>query len=181
MTSFRKTFVDKMSTVSIFIGQSCGMFYLVAILLSGFEVLMRYAFNAPTIWNLEIIMVLCGSAWLFSGTVVTQQHRHITVTVMELVVGDKFWNKMSKVANTIALLAVIGLAWAFWEPAMHTFKAMERSGSAMDSPFPSYIRVATLIAAIAYALQLLANLLAPPKSDEPIGVESEDLDSEVME
>ena len=181
MSELGHCFAARMSAVSVFIGQCCGMFYLAAILLSGLEVLLRYAFNAPSVWNMEIVMVLCASAWLFSGCAVTQQHRHITVTVMELIVGERIWRVMSKIANSIALLAVLGLIWAFWEPASHVFVSLERSGSAMDSPFPSFIRVATIIAAAAYALQLLANLLSVPKADQAIGTGADDIATEVKE
>ena len=126
-------------------------------------------------------MALCGTAWLLSAGPVTQQNRHITVTVMELAVGPKVWRVLSKAAILISIVAILGLAWAFWEPAMNAFTHMERSSSAMNSPAPSYIRVLIPVACVLYVLQLTANFLGGAEPSHPIGAEKDDLKSEVME
>ena len=102
-------FVESVGKLSVFLGRVCGIFYLAAIGLSVFEVIMRYAFNAPTSWTSETIMMLVATAWLLCVGAVTQQRRHITVTTMELLVGEKLWNRVSKVAILISIVGVVGL------------------------------------------------------------------------
>ncbi|MEF1310127.1 TRAP transporter small permease subunit [Vibrio mytili] len=160
----KQVHIDPVGKFSTFLGKSCGILYLTAIILAVAEVILRYVFEAPSAWNLEIVMALCGSAWLLSVGAVTQQQRHITVTVMELVVGKRIWNKMQKLAIVISMLAVGGLAWAAWEPAINSFSYLERSGSAFNPPLPSYLKVLLLVACIFYLLQLLANLVAKDKT-----------------
>ncbi|MCF7353162.1 TRAP transporter small permease [Vibrio sp. CK2-1] len=149
---------DSVGKFSHFIGKSCGILYLTAVLLAVTEVILRYVFESPSAWNLEIVMALCGTAWLLSVGAVTQQQRHITVTVMELVVGQRVWRKMQKLAIVISIVAVLGLAWSAWEPALHSFSYLERSGSAFNPPLPSYLKVLLLVACFLYLIQLLANL-----------------------
>lgn len=167
-------FVDFIGKISVFLGKACGVFYLTAIALSVYEVFMRYALNAPTSWTSETIMALVATAWLFCVGAVTQQRRHITVTTMELLVGEKMWNRMQKFAILLSLIAVAGLIWMLWGTATKIIARPQSSGSAFDPYTPTYIKTAFVAAGALYFLQLLANLFTPSKSlKEPteIGVE----------
>lgn len=155
----RNGFTEVVGKISVFLGRTSGIFYLTAIGLSVFEVFMRYVIDAPTAWTTETVMTLCASAWLLSVGAVTQQRRHITVTVLELVVGEKNWQRLIKVALVISLLGVGGLLWASWEPGIHSIKHLERSGSAFNPPVPSYLKVMLVLACLLYCFQLVANLI----------------------
>ena len=154
-------FYIHISKLSILLGKSCGVFYITAIGLSVFEVLMRYVLGTPTAWTLETIMTLCSTAWLLSVGAVTQQKRHITVTTMELIVGEKLWNRMISIALLISVIAVFGLLWSNWDSTLNAFKSLERSGSAFNPPVPSYLKIMLSVACVIYTLQLLANLFTP--------------------
>lgn len=152
-------FVETVGKISVFLGKTCGMFYLTAIGLSVFEVFMRYAVNAPTAWTTETVMTLCATAWLLCVGAVTQQRRHITVTVLEIVVGEKNWKRLVKIATVISMFGVGGLLWAAWGPGIHSITHLERSGSAFNPPVPSYLKVMLVLACTLYFLQLIANLI----------------------
>ncbi|MEM8951327.1 MAG: TRAP transporter small permease subunit [Pseudomonadota bacterium] len=158
-----KTFVDVMGKISVFLGKACGPFYLAAIALSVYEVFTRYALGAPTSWTSETIMMLVATAWLLCVGAVTQQRRHITVTTMELLIGEAAWNRMKKIAIAISMVGVAGLVIMLWDPMVKVLQAPQTSGSAFDPPSPTYIKTMFVIAAIIYFLQLLANLLTPSK------------------
>jgi len=167
-------YVNIMGRISVFLGKACGMFYLAAIGLSVFEVVMRYAFDAPTPWTSETIMALVATAWLFCVGAVTQQRRHITVTTMELVVGPVIWRRMKKFAIVLALLGMAGLITMLWAPMTKVLSSPQSTGSAFDPYVPTYIKTAFVAAAILYFLQLLANLFTPSaelKDPTEIGVE----------
>lgn len=157
MTQF-VTFVGKLS---VFLGKACGVFYAAAIALSVYEVFMRYALGAPTSWTSETIMMLVATAWLFCVGAVTQQRRHITVTTMELLVGEELWNRMKKIAIAISMVAVAGLIIMLWGPMVKILQAPQTTGSAFDPPSPTYVKTAFVVAAGLYLLQLTANLLTP--------------------
>ncbi|WP_070962371.1 TRAP transporter small permease subunit [Vibrio sonorensis] len=153
-------FIHWAGRLSMFTGKMCGVFYFVAIILAVLEVVLRYLFHAPTTWNLEVIMALCGSAWLISVGAITQQHRHITVTALELLLPPKIWTLFRGVALLLSIVAVGGLLWSVWTPALHSFDYLERSGSAFNPPLPSYLKVLLLFACAIYLLQLAANFIA---------------------
>ncbi len=156
-------FVEGVGKLSVFLGKACGVFYLAAIALSGFEVFLRYAFNAPTSWTSETIMMIVATAWLLCVGAVTQQRRHITVTTMELVLGQKLWNRLEKVAIVISMIGVAGLTIMLWGPMAKVLKAPQTTGSAFDPPSPTYIKTMLVVAACLYLLQLTANLFTPTK------------------
>lgn len=153
-------FVQGVGKISVFFGRACGVFYLAAISLSIYEVFMRYVLNAPTSWTSETIMMLVATAWLFCVGAVTQQRRHITVTTMELLVGEQLWRKMKKIAIAISIVGVTGLIVMLWGPMAKVLHAPQTTGSAFDPPSPTYVKTAFFAAACLYFLQLLANLLA---------------------
>ncbi len=158
-----RVFINTMDRVSVFLGKACGVFYLAAIGLSVFEVFMRYALDKPTSWTSETIMVLVATAWLFCVGAITQQRRHITVTTMELLVGQEVWSRMKKIAIALSMVGVLGLTIMLWGPMIKVINARQTTGSAFDPPSPTFIKVAFFVAACLYLLQLLANLLTPTR------------------
>lgn len=159
-------FSNAISRLSVLLGKSCGVLYLAAIALSVYEVFMRYALDAPTAWTSEIIMALCATAWMLCVGAVTQQKRHITVTVMELLVGPVIWRRMAKAAVALSIMGVFGLLYACWKPMMSAVMGLQRSGSAFNPPLPMYLKTMLVLACALYLLQLIANLLAPAAPTE---------------
>lgn len=150
-------FVKYVGMLSVFLGKACGVFYIAAIGLSVYEVFMRYVLNSPTSWTSETIMMLVATAWLLCVGAVTQQRRHITVTTMELVIGKKLWDQISKTAILISMAGVLGLIIMLWDPMVKILKAPQTTGSAFDPPSPTYIKTMLVVAACLYLLQLIAN------------------------
>lgn len=177
----RRTFIHAAGNLSVFLGKSCGVFYLAAIGLSVYEVFTRYALNAPTVWTTEAVMAMCGTAWLLSAGAVTQQHRHITVTVMELVVGPRVWARMRRIAILLSLVAILGLLWVNWGPFLRATTHMERSGSAFNPPLPSYLKVMIVVTLVVYAMQLIANFLHREDLAHDHGTSHMDLPSDVKD
>jgi TRAP-type mannitol/chloroaromatic compound transport system permease small subunit len=71
--------IDKLS---LFIGESISYFYLVAVVITVYEVFMRYLFNAPTLWAHELTILLCAFGYLWSSGYVTQKNTHIRITAL---------------------------------------------------------------------------------------------------
>lgn len=168
-----RNFTQCIDRVSVFVGQSCGIFFLAAILLSVYEVFSRYVLDAPTVWTTEIIMALCGTAWMLSAGAVTHQNRHITVTVLEVVLPKKVWRKLQIVASVLSMLAVLGLMWASWDGFVHSLARMERSGSAFNPPIPTYLKVLIECALCLYLLQLVSKFVQLLKHCDETNTKSE--------
>ena len=69
---------------SKFSGLAVAQLYLFCAVVTGYEVISRYVFNAPTQWAFEVVMVLCATAWMISAGYITSHKRHIAVSYTHL-------------------------------------------------------------------------------------------------
>ena len=145
--------------VSNFLGLASGQLYLLCALITTYEVVMRYVFNAPTQWAFEVVMVLCASAWLLSAGYVTVHKRHIGITVLYAMAPRRVRWWLDVVALVAALGATLFLAFAALEPARSAIRIVERTGSAFNSPQPTILKTLLLVGALLYAVQTVANLI----------------------
>lgn len=148
-----------MSGFSIFIGQACSVLFFVCIAISALEVVLRYGFDAPTLWSTELAMTLCATAWVLSVGFVTEQHRHISITMLEIFVGERVWRYFRLVQMIIATCAMVVLSMALYHPAMKVIARTEHSGTAFNSFQPTYLKVILIVGCVFYILQLLANII----------------------
>lgn len=152
-------YADGMDRISVFIGHACSVLFFACIAASAVEVVLRYGFDNPTSWSTELSMTLCATAWVLAVGYVTERNRHISITMLELVVGPRVWRWFRLVQLLVAVLAVAVLARAVWGPAMKVIARPEYSGTAMNSLQPSYLKVLLLIGCVLYLFQLAANII----------------------
>ncbi len=152
-------YASVMDGVSVFVGQACSVLFFACIVISAGEVVMRYGFHRPTIWSTELVMTLCATAWVLSVGYVTERNRHISITMLEIVVGPRAWHLFRLFQLLIAIVAFGVLVLALWKPAMHSLVSPQRTGSALNSIQPTYFKVLMVVGVSFYILQLLANLI----------------------
>lgn len=152
-------YANAMDRISVFIGHGCSVLFFACILASALEVVMRYGFDRPTTWSTELSMTLCATAWVLAAGYVTERRRHISITMLEIVVGERVWHLFRLVQLLASVLAIGILACAVWGPAMKVLARPEYSGTAMNSMQPSYLKLLLLVGCILYLLQLLANII----------------------
>ena len=58
---------DPFSRLARFLGDWGSPLFLLAVLFTTYEVVMRYVFNAPTVWVHEITIALSATAFIISG------------------------------------------------------------------------------------------------------------------
>lgn len=116
-------------------GQVCSFLILLAALQICYELIMRYVFNAPTTWGLEMTLYLCGITYLMSGAYADHFDAHIRV--------DIFYSKWQPrtralvdfiVTDILFLFFCVVLLWQsgiwFWEAASQGLT----SGTIWDPP-----------------------------------------------
>lgn len=84
-------YAEVVDRISVFVGHSCSVLLFACVAVSALEVVMRYGFDRPTIWSTELAMTLCASAWVLSVGYVTERNRHISITMIEMVVSPQIW------------------------------------------------------------------------------------------
>ena len=107
-------YAEMMDRFSVFIGHACSTLFFTCIAVSALEVVLRYGFDSPTVWSTELAMTLCATVWVLSVGYVTQRNRHISITMMELLVSARVWHYFRLVQMLIAFGAILVLGMALW-------------------------------------------------------------------
>lgn len=148
--------IDRFTT---FTGRAVGQLYLILATITVYEVVMRYLFNAPTMWAFELVMILCGAAWMLSVGYITQQKGHIGITILYVLAPKRTQWFMDLFSYVMSFLAIGILGYASW-PLMRDALVMgELSGTAFNSPEPIVAKTMLFLGCLIYFVQLLANLI----------------------
>ena len=161
-----KGFFDILSLVA----SRLGMIGIVGIVLvMVYEVVVRYAFNAPTLWANELSWWIAAFVFLLAGLYAMQQRCHIRIYVLYAIMPR--W--LQKTADVLNVVLICGfsfcLIWGGFNEAEKKFLSMETLGTAWDPPIPATVKPAILIVFLLVAIQSLSNLILDwNHSSEPI-------------
>jgi tripartite ATP-independent transporter DctM subunit len=164
-TGFVGALTASVDRFSRFLGLSVAQFYIFCAFVTLWEVVARYAFDAPTSWAFEVVMVLCATAWMLSVGYVTSHKRHIGITVFYLMAGKdtRWW--LDLFGMVVGVFALYMLATDTLVRALESIDIIERYGSAFNSPQPMMLKTALIGGAVLYLAQLLTNLHRHFRSD----------------
>ncbi|HWQ38758.1 MAG TPA: TRAP transporter small permease subunit [Burkholderiales bacterium] len=134
-------------------GETASWLYLVVVLITAYEVTMRYLLNAPTLWVHELSVALAATCFVIGGPYVHQDRHHIAIGF--------FYERMSPAARrwsralgSLFALAFCGfLTFATLVQAGLALKVMEKTGTALNWPIPVYLKTLFAVCAVVMTLQ----------------------------
>lgn len=124
-------------------GHFVSILFLVVVLISFYEVIMRYLFHAPTLWVHETTSFLISLAMLFGGISCYADNKHIAMTfiVDGFSTVTRWYLTLFVEACTLvfAVMMTYGSFLSARDAFISPFGAfrMQTSGSALDPPFPA--------------------------------------------
>ncbi|MBR9884759.1 MAG: TRAP transporter small permease [Oceanospirillales bacterium] len=142
-------------------GRLCAWLVLVAMLISVYEVISRYVFDAPTIWAHETTIFLVAAIFALGGPYTLARNRHIQINVLHdlLPTSARKWLKILNLLLGIGFCCAIGYAaWVLSYQATHTPTGdwhFQTSGSSWNSPLPAFTKIIILLSVVLMALQLV--------------------------
>jgi len=151
--------VNLIDRLNRFLGEAVSYLYLVAVAVTGYEVVMRYLFNAPTSWAFELTILLCAIAYLLSGGYVTQANAHIRITSISDRLPKSFAWGLELFGMIVGVFALGVLAWAGFKPALFAIEIVERTGSAWNSPMPAILKPLIVVGSALIVAQLLVQIV----------------------
>ena len=139
------------------VGRCVALLIVVSILITMYEVVMRYVFNSPTVWVNESVQILFGFYFLLGGGYTLLHDGHVRVDVLLQGLksrGRRFVNILSLVIVMfyLGVLLYISADTAF-DASIH----LERAESAW-APFIFPVLCAAPVAAALMLLQALVML-----------------------
>ena len=168
--------------VSLFLGRVTMMLIAILVTVMFYEVVMRYVFEAPTLWANELSLWIAGFVFLLAGLYSMQQRNHIRIYLLYDALPR--WAQRACDVVSTALIAVFALAllWGGWTEAHDKFLRWETFGTAFDPPIPATVKPMILITVILVSLQAIANLIADwSKEAELHGIVDEDEVADIIE
>jgi TRAP-type C4-dicarboxylate transport system permease small subunit len=133
---------------------------VILVVVMFYEVVLRYVFEAPTLWANELSLWLAGFVFLLAGLYSMQQRSHIRIFLLY----DMMPRGLQRVCDTISTLLILlfaaALIWGGWNEARDKFLRWETFGTAFDPPIPATMKVMVLLTVILVAVQAVVNLIA---------------------
>ncbi len=136
--------------------------FLTAVIVSimFYEVVMRYLFEAPTLWVNEMSLWLAGMIYLIAGLYVMQQRGHIRIFILY----DILPRGLQRACDTVSTLLIVTFAAAIvyggFNEAWVKLMRWETFGTAWDPPIPATMKALLLVTVTLIALQAVANLIS---------------------
>ena len=140
-----------------------GILFAFAILASaailGVEVVLRYVFDAPTIWAHETVIFLNATAFVYGGLYVVSRDAHIRVVLIYDYLSAPWRRVFNVVISLVCLVATAFFGWAAWQSLVRAVWTptgairLESSGSAWDPPTPGMLKIFLFTILVVMAVQ----------------------------
>lgn len=116
-----KSFVSFIDSTSRWSGKCVSFLVLVAAFQVTYEVVVRYVFNAPTNWGLEMTIFLCLTLYLIGGAYTELQGAHIRIDFLY----GRFTPRIKAIVNcaVVAPLFFISCGVLVWAGGEWTWRA----------------------------------------------------------
>lgn len=154
---------------SIFLGEKISYVFLLSVIITAYEVVMRYGFHAPTTWVHDGATALSATGFLMAGCYCLQSRRHIAITVIYDAVSPGLRQVLALLNSLIIVLFMSLLVWATLKIALNAtwvnwncqvqFCGLETSAHAWDVPIPAYLKTVLFLASVIMLLQALVQLV----------------------
>ena len=135
--------------------------FLISAAITLFEVFMRYALDAPTLWVTETTIFLCALAFIYGGLYAVARDRHIRVVLIYNALSPN-WRRIFDVGISLfCLFSATFFAWASWTWVARSWWAptgklrLQGTGSAWNPPTPALLKAFLMIVMIAMAIQFV--------------------------
>ena len=145
-------------TVVRIIGEQTSHVFLLAVMLTFYEVVLRYFFNAPTTWVHEISIFLTATAFIIGGSYTLQRKDHIRISLVIDSVPERTRRWLNVINLTIAVYFLSALAYGAALQAERSLAVMERTGTASDLPLPVTLKSLLVVGVALMGLQALVQL-----------------------
>ena len=136
------------------------MTIVVLVVLMLYDVLMRYAFNAPTTWGNDLNMFLMGGAFVMSIAYALATDAHVRVDLLYDESNRSRLAYVDFIGFVVFVLPIVAwLTWGLYGYMMEAVVSGERTGSGGWNPVVWPFRVVLFAGFVVLTLQIIAEIL----------------------
>ena len=166
--------------LSVFIGRVTMMLIVLLTSVMIYEVILRYVFEAPTLWANELSLWIASFIFLLAGLYAMQQRSHIRITMLYDVVPKWLRHFFDILSTALILIWVFATVWGGFNEAVDAFKIWELYDSAWAPPIPAITQPLVLIITVMVGIQAVSNLIMD-WNEEGDGMEVDEMQVEIEE
>ena len=153
-------FVRILEWPSVAAGLVGGWLLVLLTIVVCYEVVARYAFNAPTIWGYELGTMLTGSAFLIGFSYALRQDGHIRIDFVTNLIGPRGKAWVDLLGYVLLMLPMTGwLSWFLGRQAIESHASQEHTGASAWNPVIWPIRAVFFLAFLMLLSQILSEIL----------------------
>ena len=172
----------RIDRAALFIGRVTMMLILSMTCVMLYEVFLRYAIEAPTLWANELTLWIGGFVFLCSGLYGMQQRSHIRIFIIYDLCPRWLQRVFDTTWTVIFVIFAIGLVFGSYKQVFITkFYNWELFGTAFDPPIPATVQPAVLIIICLVAAQAVLNLINDWNLEPETHSAAADIDAEELE
>jgi TRAP-type mannitol/chloroaromatic compound transport system permease small subunit len=125
-----------------------------------YEVIARYAFNAPTIWSYDVSYMLNGSLFILAGALTLARNNHVRIDFLSSRLPRKTQEAANFIFYVVLFLPGLGVAvWAAMGSAIDVIFSGEVEAVSPWAPVIWPFRLAIAVGLAALWLQALAETI----------------------
>jgi TRAP-type mannitol/chloroaromatic compound transport system permease small subunit len=143
-----------------------GIWLIVPLILTVvYEVVARYAFNAPTIWHFEVSRMIAGVIFFFTSAYIMVLRRHVRVDI----IYERFSPRTQAIIDVVLTLILVFPLWAvsipyFIEWTAHSWEIRETSSDSAWRVIMYPIKTMGLIGIILLVLAITVSFIRDIKT-----------------
>jgi len=146
--------------LSRFFGAIAALLVIVLVTLMLYDVVLRYVFNAPTIWGNDLNTWLMGASFVLSIAYAMSTDSHVRV--------DLLYNEHTRpririfdlIGLTLIILPTVAwVTWGLWDHFMEAYRTGERSGSGGFNPIVWPFKLILFAGFAIFTLQIVAEIV----------------------
>ncbi len=154
-----KAFVKFVDGMNEFVGKATSYLVVPLTVIVVFEVVMRYVFDAPTLWAWDVNMYLGGLMTILGGGYVHLYKGHVSVEFLLEKWQPKNKALLDLILSPLIILPLIALFWYGLDAAVQSVKINEHQTSLWEPPlYP--LRIMVPIGAALFLLQAVSRFLS---------------------
>lgn len=166
--------------LAVFVGRVTMM---LIVLLTGVmlvEVVLRYGFEAPTLWANEMSLWLAGFVFLCAGLYAMQQRSHIRIILLYDAVPRWLQRVFDSISTILIVTFAFFLIYGGYGEAFDKFYRWETFGTVFDPPIPATLKPMVLLIVGLVSMQAVVNLISDWNKEE-VHYGGDDLDEDEIE
>ncbi len=128
-------FIRIVDKTNEWIGKAVSFLLIPMVLITAFEVIMRYIVECPTIWSWDLNIQIFAAIIMLGGGYTLLQKGHVVIDVLVMNMKPKKRAILDLITSSFFFLGMVVLILGGWELAWMSFKARETMPTIWAPPY----------------------------------------------